>query len=386
MSMGHKTLVSSRQLLWGVILCLVCNSLISPAAGAARLPAWGRILAAAISAAVVWLLLRPFMKTSCKERFVALLAGYGRGGKFCLVLFCLCFALAAGRGLERTETFYRYVSSETLPLAVFVVLLLAICLYAARCGLETLLRVGLVLLVLTAASLALVLAGNAGQMRLENLQLPRQPVRLAMESLAAGFSVAPELLLLGVFAHSAPRARPASLLVRALTAAVAVDLVLACAVELALGQFGALQVQPLHTLARIGSISVFRRLDAVHVSVWLLAAAFRTALLCAGLGETLRPLLPAKIRRQALWLAAVPVLAAAAAGYFLPEWLLGTVQTALVLAAAFAPVFFCKGGKSHEENAASAGGGCGGAAAEPGRLRRSSGSARTGHCEGDFCG
>ena len=280
--MGHKTIVSPRQLLWGVILCLVCSSLISPAAGAARLPAWGRILAAAASAALVWLLLLPFMAASGRERFVAMLAGYGRGGKVCLVLFSLCFALAAGRGLERTETFYRYVSPDTLPLAVFVALLLTICLYAARCGLETLLRAGLALLVLTAASLALVLAGNAGQMRLENLQLPRQPLQLAWESLAAGFSVAPELLLLGIFAHSAPQSRPVSLLGRALTAAVAVDLVLACAVELALGQFGALQVQPLHTLARIGSLSVFRRLDAVHVSVWLLAAVFRPALLSGG--------------------------------------------------------------------------------------------------------
>ena len=138
--MGHKTIVSLRQLLWGVILCLVCSSLISPAAGAARLPAWGRILAAAASAALVWLLLLPFMAASGRERFVAMLAGYGRGGKVCLVLFSLCFALAAGRGLERTETFYRYVSPDTLPLAVFVALLLAICLYAARCGLETLLR------------------------------------------------------------------------------------------------------------------------------------------------------------------------------------------------------------------------------------------------------
>ena len=118
--MGHKTIVSPRQLLWGVILCLVCSSLISPAAGAARLPAWGRILAAAASAALVWLLLLPFMAASGRERFVAMLAGYGRGGKVCLVLFSLCFALAAGRGLERTETFYRYVSPDTLPLAVFV--------------------------------------------------------------------------------------------------------------------------------------------------------------------------------------------------------------------------------------------------------------------------
>ena len=363
--MGHKTIVSLRQLLWGVILCLVCSSLISPAAGAARLPAWGRILAAAARAALVWLLLLPFMAASGRERFVAMLAGYGRGGKVCLVLFSLCFALAAGRGLERTETFYRYVSPDTLPLAVFVALLLAICLYAARCGLETLLRAGLALLVLTAASLALVLAGNAGQMRLENLQLPRQPLQLAWESLAAGFSVAPELLLLGIFAHSAPQSRPVSLLGRALTAAVAVDLVLACAVELALGQFGALQVQPLHTLARIGSLSVFRRLDAVHVSVWLLAAVFRTALLCTGLGETLRPLLPEKFRQLSVWLAAAPVLAGAAAGYFLPEWLLTAVQTALVLAAAFAPVCYRKGGKDDGKKRAAAGGSSG-----PGRAHR----------------
>ncbi len=45
--------------------------------------------------------------------------------------------------------------------------------------------------------------------------------------------------------------------------------------EAVLGMKAQLQQQTIHTLSRLGSISVFRRLDALHIAAWMLAELCR---------------------------------------------------------------------------------------------------------------
>lgn len=342
--MPHKTTVSLRQLGCGVFLCLVCESLIRPMAGGAALPAYSRVMAGVLCGFAVWFLLRWFCRVTAREEFIALLAGRGKGSRLALVLMAISFSLGAGRSLEQTETFYRYVSAEGLALGVFLLLALAICLYAARIGLESLLRTGSILFALFLLSALLLLVGNAPAMRLEQLQILEDPVKNIIESCVKGFHLTPELLLLGLYSHTACPSKSEGLLVRVLTGAVAVDIFLACITELVLGPFGAMQIQPLHTLARIGGISVFRRIDAIHVAIWLLVSLFRTALLCAGLSRVMRPLLPKQIR-EAVWLPAVPVLLCCWFAYLYPIGQLLWLQTIAVMASAFTVVFSLQIGK-----------------------------------------
>ena len=110
----------------------------------------------------------------------------------------------------------------------------------------------------------------------------------------------------------------------------------------------ALQVQPIHTLGKIGGISIFRRLDAVHVSVWLLIAVFRTALLCVGLGEVLRPLLPSKAKQAAVWVVALPIFCCGC--FVIPCARVGAAmgRTFFVFAAGAGIAFAMRKEKAHE--------------------------------------
>lgn len=332
--MPHRTIVNSDQMLVGIFLCLVSDSLIRPLAGGAALSAYGRVISAVICAGVVYLMLRMMFRGCASEAFIAVLAGKSTVSKPVLGLLTASFLLGAGRSLQQTEKFYRYVTGEGLSIAVLMCIVLAVSLYAAFSGFETVLRAGSVLLFFLACSIVLILVGNAPQMRLENLQIPTSPLQDIWSSCTKGFNLTPELLLIAVFAHSCRQKNPSSILRNSLLLTVVVDLLLTVVSELVMGQFEALQVQPIHTLARLGGISVFRRLDAVHVSIWLLVSIFRTALLCVGLGEVLRPLIAQRYRQAALWCVAVPVLVVAGCMYIIPEGIQQWVETGLVFTGA----------------------------------------------------
>ena len=62
--------------------------------------------------------------------------------------------------------------------------------------------------------------------------------------------------------------------------------------EMTLGVAYAEESQPVYTIARLGGLSVFRRLDALHVGVWLLLFLIKISLYFAGfikLWQNLRP-------------------------------------------------------------------------------------------------
>ena len=332
--MPHKTIINSEQLLIAVFLCLICDSLIRPITGGAALSAYGRIFSAIVSAVLVFLLFKPVLKVCQRETFPATLAGKSKGSHIILALLSLCFLEGAARSLQQSEMFYRYVSGETLQLTVFLIVMLLVCLYAAYTGVETLMRTGTILIFFLATSVFLIIVGNAPQMRIENLQIPKSPIQDTWTGCMKGFNLTPELLLLGIFGHSCKEKRTTKLLTNLLILVILSDFTLTMLSELVLGAFEALQVQPIHTLARLGGISVFRRLDALHVSVWLLVSVFRTALLCAGLGDVLRPLFSSHVKHKAILFAGVPIFFVARGMYYVPEIVQQWGETALVFVAA----------------------------------------------------
>ena len=347
--MPHKTTISMRQLGCGIFLCLICESLIRPMAGGAALPAYSRVTAGVLCSFAVWFLMRWFCRVAGGEEGACLLSGKGKGSRLALFLMAVSFSVGAGRSLEQTETFYRYVSTEGLALSVFILLALAVCLYAVKIGLESLLRTGSLLFVLLSFSVLLLITGNAPAMQLEHLQIPQKPVKDILESCVKGFHLTPELLLLGLYAHTAAPVKSEGVLARVLIAAMTVDVSLACITELVLGAFGAMQIQPLHTLARIGGISVFRRIDAIHFAIWLLISLFRTALLCAGLATVVRPLLPVRFREK-VWPMILPVLLGCRISYLWPIGKLLWLQTITVMASAFTVTVLLKLSKKKGES------------------------------------
>lgn len=220
-----------------------------------------------------------------------LLAGLAAAPALCLVLYlygraaavrrqpawaCLALAgvlaLSAAMELLQCQRFYQYVLADQLPLFWFLALALGVAGLAAQYSLRALNRVSVLVLGLLALSLVLLLVSVAPQVRFENLEYSAEPFKQAGLGLLARTVLLPEYLLLALLYE--PQKPSRATLGRGYALALGIgfglESLLAALAESVLGAAGPRQSQPIYTIARLGGISVFRRLDAMHVAVWLL--------------------------------------------------------------------------------------------------------------------
>lgn len=205
--------------------------------------------------------------------------------------------LEAAAVLLRTEQFYRYASDEPLPVAVTLGVLVLCVAYALLCHTRyahgnqtdstlhtfrfaTMARAADVIFWLFAASLILLLVAGAPSMRLVQLA-PAQGFPALWEELLKSLQVPAGLLVCLWLCKGEPQAVQRGF-GAAIAGACGLRAVLAVFGELVLGTNAAMHPQLLHTLARVGGISVFKRLDALHVCVWVLVLLVRIVVLMTG--------------------------------------------------------------------------------------------------------
>lgn len=243
-----------------MLAAALAGSFIRPFGQTIRQPAAQGYLLAGLAAAPVLFFLLSLYGGSAAKRRRPVWAG---------VLLAGVLALSSGMELIQCQRFYNYVLADQLPVFWFLVLALSVAGCAAAYSKQALNRVSLLVLVLLAGSLVLLVVSVAPQMRAENLQyaqnLPDQiglglPMRLAL---------LPEYLLFPLLSGQKPPAARRGY-AWLLGLGFGLESLLAVLSESVLGAAGLEQTQPIYTIARLGGISVFRRLDAVHVGVWLL--------------------------------------------------------------------------------------------------------------------
>lgn len=250
-----------------------------------------------------------------------------------LGLLCILFALGGGEGVVRVEGFLRYVGAEPLANTAIYALILAAALYAMHCGPKALARASGLVMCLFAFSVVLLAAANAGAMRLENLTV--QPFRTSavFKAAVAGFRFPAELALFFFFAPVS-EGRPRYAYRRAMIILCCTYMFLTLTAELVLGAQAQVQSQAIHALSRLGKLSVFRRLDAIHVAIWTLAALAKAAAFAVGLRQAFYGLLSTKLKQTAARWALVALtlgtMVCAALSYIVVETLL-TVLTAATL-------------------------------------------------------
>ncbi len=179
--------------------------------------------------------------------------------------------LSAAMEIMQCQRFYAYVLGPHLPLFWFLLLTLAVTAYSRTMSKGALARTAQMVLLLWGFSLVLMVIAVMGLMRVENLEC--QPLNWPglKDGLALRAMLLPEYLLLPVLVdrckQKSTARHAAAWMVGGLFVA---DVFLAIIVELVLGPHAQDQAQALYSVARLGGISVFRRLDAVHVCVWLM--------------------------------------------------------------------------------------------------------------------
>lgn len=292
--MSKQATVSARQLCILLFLSLGVDMAVRSFAFGGMPPAQRAIPAAILNTAAVGLLLSfplRLQRTGTGEAWRGNAIGTGLLSFFTALLLAAAGAAAA----LRTEEFFQYGSSEPVPhLLVYFVLLSAV-FYALRCGLESLVRaVGIATGIFLAAML-LMLISNLGGMRLYNLTAEPFSLRALLQTAVRGFTLPPELLL---FFLLRPRIDPAERapVYRTLAALCLFYIALSFCAQAVLGASAEAQTQTIHTLSRLGSLSVFRRLDALHTAAWMLAELCRLSALACGVQSALSRVLPKRLQ------------------------------------------------------------------------------------------
>lgn len=303
----HETL-RSAQLGWLLFLCLAVDMAVRPFTGEGMPSAQRAILAAVGNAAAVCLLLAPVQRRA-HSGLLGQLQGKSAGARIFLALAALLFACAGGAAAVRTENFFRYVSDEALPRLLFYAICLLAVFYALRSGPESLMRVACLASGIFLVSMLLMLVSNLGTMHLPRLGAQPFDLLAVLETAARGFRLPPELLLVVLLAAQDVQGKTAPLR-RTLAALAVFYICLTFCAEAVLGSAIRQQTQTIHTLSRLGSISVFRRMDALHITAWMLAELCKLSALCYGIQCMLTPLLPS-VQRAYASLYAIALLAAA---------------------------------------------------------------------------
>lgn len=283
-----------------LLLTTAADFLIRPFAQSANLTVQQGIAAAALNTAVICLLLWPL----CRWKLHTL-----KGRPFLAAALFVLFALAGGEAMVRTESFLRYVSDEPLPHLTVYLLALAVTFYAVRSGPEAVARACGVLLWALGGSLILLIVANLHGMRLENLQLAAFSWGQLAKNAASGL-VLPAQIPLFFFLTQKESGQKAKNFTVTLWLLYGLYVVLALCAELVLGGQAQAQSQLPHTLARLGSISVFKRLDTLHLAIWLPAELLKICAFAIGLRGVVETVWPQLLRAHAsAW-----ALAAVAAG------------------------------------------------------------------------
>ncbi len=249
--------------------------------------------------------------------------------------------LSAAMELAKYQRFYTQVLGSHLPVFWFLALALAVAAYGQAMSEGALGRAAQFVLAFLAVSTILLLLAATDQMRVESLNC-RPLAECGME--AAFFMrmlLMPEFLLLPVIrARATSRAGAGEKAFFLPAVLFVVDGLLLLSLELIFGSGWQDQCQPVYTLARLGTLSVFRRMDALHLAIWTMLFFLRIALYFWAIAHLAQDASRQHRRTQVFSLSAFIVLILFALALRLPWSAIEIVRQALLWLLLLAPLFW----------------------------------------------
>ncbi len=215
----------------------------------------------------------------------------GAFGKSLHVFLVGIFSFSAGCAMVRTERFFRFTNDAAYaPLLVYLILG-AITFYLLRNGMEATLRLTNLLFWPFCVSIILLLIANFTQMKLENLILEPFSLTGIFRAAVDNFFLSPILLMLLVFLQGS-EVEKRQTFGKLFWALVLLAMLLKICEEMVLGEQAAYQTQIFHSLSRLGRISVFKRMDALHVWIWSMVEFAKVALYGCMILKSILQLIP----------------------------------------------------------------------------------------------
>ena len=269
---------------------------------------------------------------------------------FCRV-FAVSLLFSAAVELMHCQRFYAFVLGSHLPLFWFLTLSLAVAAYGQSMSKGTLGRTAQLVLVFSAVSLVILLIAVSDKMRVENLTC--QPVTEAgvPHTMLLRAALCPEYLLLPVLASENNQKQHCAAKAAVLPSVLfLIDFVLVLAAELVLGPQAQGHSQSAYTVARLGALSVFRRLDALHISTWMMLFYLKIALYFWAAGKLVEHTKTGKNKLSGFLEASCAVLVFFAMVWYCPD--LAVLQQIMLCLLLLWP-FLMKGGRCRCSNAKS---------------------------------
>ena len=324
--MNRESVFEQKQATTLALAAFLTDSFIQPFGRQIEvLPARTAILSGALRSALLCLIVLAYFRWCGRQR-----PGPARS-----LLLCGALVLSIALEVIQGERFYNYVMQQQLPALLFLILVFGAAYYGAFAGVQALGRAAWPVLALAVASVLALGWSVAGQMQFSHLQTPDSSVGMLAGLAATRFYLPPELILLPFLSRRGGSGRGATKMIGVVFLA---DSLLALLGEMTLGAAYTSETQPVYTIARLGGLSVFRRLDALHVGVWLLLFLIKISLYFAGFVQLWSNVKPCKGHCH-YWIALAAVM-----GVFLAVWnqnealALAVQQTLLALVLLAAPV------------------------------------------------
>lgn len=280
--MDRESIFEQKQAATLVLAAFLTDSFIQPFGRQIEvLPARTAILSGALRFALLCAVMLVYLRW----------CGRQRPGPMLSLLLCGALVLSVALEVIQGERFYNYVMQQQLPALLFLILVFSAAYYGAFAGVQALGRAAWPVLTLAAVSVLALGWSVAGQMQFSHLQTPETDIKTLAGLAVTRFYLPPELILLPFLSRRGGSGRGAAKMIGAVFLA---DSLLALLGEMTLGAAYTSETQPVYTIARLGGLSVFRRLDALHVGVWLLLFLIKISLYFAAFVKLWRNAKPCK--------------------------------------------------------------------------------------------
>ena len=264
-----------------ILFCMLAiDLLIRPFSQKNNISAQAYIPASILSAIIVLLLTAPFIKKLSAPVCETLQAEWQK--YFFAIPVLVLFSFSCTNTLVRTQLFFNFISDTQTVTIIPLILSFGVVFYAVYCGARTLARVFGIVLWLLAASLLILFLSTFSLMHTENLVMQPFSFFDFWTAVQNGFAFPAQIPLFLWFmvmcAHNEARHQYTSTFI----SVVILSVVLSIATELVLGVQSQVQNQTIHAMARLGNLSVFQRLDALHSAIWLLLLLVKACAFAVG--------------------------------------------------------------------------------------------------------
>lgn len=238
-----------------ILVCLLCDVFVRPFNSGTQINARTSIIGAIIGFCIFAILAALFLKisTSLNSRFI----------KWCLIGL---FFTTSSATIVKAEQFYRFISDKQLPVIIFSAVFIGVIAYCSKMPQNALSRSAVAVAFLSILTVGLIIISN-----FKDIDFQRLDVNLNSDIINSAlyhFNFSAEILLFYVLTSKTSEKR------NSFTVVLLVVLIIFCILvilgEAVMGNAAVLQTQIVNTLSKIGSISVFKRLDVFYSAIWLM--------------------------------------------------------------------------------------------------------------------